>query len=331
MIRASQGDHELLALEESRRSIAEATSVELVKEIRDKAEAVRQYLKLAHDGLENQNKAAAIRLQADRRLGELLKELHLHGGDRRSSAHGEHLNLEKIGIDRNHSRRWQQIAEIPTELLNQYLSECMNLQIEITTTALLRFARHHMPQRANNHGKSNTVGMSKIAAGLSKLVREGAKFACISVYPPWPDQQRVGRTSGARRSDRRFLKKLSKLPIPDLAAESCYPHVWTTSDQLRNAVRIVGMWRFTYRSVLTCLRTLREYGDYYRTAQEFVLLGTKGNRTFQDNSQESVIDSNHTSTRSVEQIRQVIERVSVSPYLEVFGNGRPVGRTVISE
>lgn len=55
--------------------IETASRVDEAKDIRDKAEALRVYARQAGESLQNQNKVAAIKLRAERRIGELLGEL----------------------------------------------------------------------------------------------------------------------------------------------------------------------------------------------------------------------------------------------------------------
>jgi hypothetical protein len=59
---------ELAALGQASRMLVEAKSLEEIKSIRDKAEAARAYVKAAKLGLEVQNRAAEVKLRAERRL-----------------------------------------------------------------------------------------------------------------------------------------------------------------------------------------------------------------------------------------------------------------------
>jgi hypothetical protein len=69
-------------LELARRFLAEVRSVDEVKAIHDLAEAARVYARQASLGLEVQDNSAAIKLRAERRLGELLATLPKQdGGD----------------------------------------------------------------------------------------------------------------------------------------------------------------------------------------------------------------------------------------------------------
>lgn len=63
----------LVELNEVKRQLALATKVEEVKEIRDRAETLREYAKKIGAGLELQNYAAEIKIRAERRVGEAVE------------------------------------------------------------------------------------------------------------------------------------------------------------------------------------------------------------------------------------------------------------------
>jgi hypothetical protein len=71
----------LIKYDAARKAIAAAHRVDEAKKIRDKAEAVRTYAKLAGD-LDMQNMAAEIRIRAERRAGQLLLEMEKNPGTR---------------------------------------------------------------------------------------------------------------------------------------------------------------------------------------------------------------------------------------------------------
>ena len=75
----------LIALHEIERQLTQCNDVGELKEVRDQAEAVRNYAKAANLGLEFQNRASEIKLQPERRVGHLLSEFKLRGGDRKSN------------------------------------------------------------------------------------------------------------------------------------------------------------------------------------------------------------------------------------------------------
>ena len=55
-----------------RLALGEANDLRQIKDLRDRAEAIRRYVKAAGFGLEMQNQAAEVRLVAERRGGEVL-------------------------------------------------------------------------------------------------------------------------------------------------------------------------------------------------------------------------------------------------------------------
>ena len=74
--------NQLAHLMKAKRELALVTRIDEVKEIRDKAEALRVYAKQAGESLEMQNNCAEIKIRAERRAGELLQEIDKNRGGR---------------------------------------------------------------------------------------------------------------------------------------------------------------------------------------------------------------------------------------------------------
>lgn len=132
---------ELMVLDEVAHLLAKAQSLDDIKSLRDKSEAARTFIKAARLGLDLQNRAAELRLRAERKAGNLLSSLHLRGGNRRSKRHHAALKLEDLGISRDQSRRWQYVASVSNDEFANYLQDMIGKGREITTVGLLRFAR----------------------------------------------------------------------------------------------------------------------------------------------------------------------------------------------
>ena len=104
-------------------ALAAALKVDEAKSIRDKAEAMRVYARQAQN-LELERQAIKIRLRAERRAGELLKEAkengtrEKRGGDRKSKSRDVTLMyLADLGITNRQSADWQRLADIPPRRL----------------------------------------------------------------------------------------------------------------------------------------------------------------------------------------------------------------------
>lgn len=157
---------ELIRTTEARRAIALARRVDEVKDIRDKAEAVRLYAKQARLGIEMQNDAAEIKLRAERRAGEMLAEMEKHKGGQHSrtatSAKAvEPAKLAEIGVSDNQSHRWQQMAAIPERKFEGYLERARQTQEEITTAGALRAGEINY----KNNAKTNRGGNVYVPQG----------------------------------------------------------------------------------------------------------------------------------------------------------------------
>lgn len=140
----------------ARKALAECRSVDEVKDILDKAEAVRVYARQAGD-FEMQNMAAEIRLRAERRAGELLGEMKANGtrrsegvvtagpgrGNKNTVGQDDHVlppTLSDLGISKDQSSRWQQVAAIPTETFEAAIATSKTHQEELTTASVLQAA-----------------------------------------------------------------------------------------------------------------------------------------------------------------------------------------------
>lgn len=136
----------LIHYDRARQALAAARRVDEVKQIRDKAEAVRVYAKQAGD-YELQNRAAEIRLLAERRAGQLLVEME-NTGERQAKEKGRPkkvsspMTLPKLGITRDQSSKWQRFAKtIDESTFERALAHAKQRDGELTTAGLLRSVR----------------------------------------------------------------------------------------------------------------------------------------------------------------------------------------------
>jgi hypothetical protein len=146
----------LIRYDAARKAIASAYRVDEAKKIRDKAEAVRTYAKLAGD-LDMQNMAAEIRIRAERRAGQLLSDMEKNPGTRgegrprkdgtkvftrssRTTAYPP--KLEDIGITKDQSSKWQRLAlRVDEATFEKALVQAREKNGELTNAALLREIR----------------------------------------------------------------------------------------------------------------------------------------------------------------------------------------------
>ena len=123
-------------------AIAECVRVDEAKDIRDKAIALEKYYAQSQN-LESERLALNVRLRAERRCGELLKDMkasgerQAQGGDRRGESNSHAASLIDIGISYTQSSRFQQLADIPERDFEAALSE----PVKQSTASLIRQSR----------------------------------------------------------------------------------------------------------------------------------------------------------------------------------------------
>jgi hypothetical protein len=110
------------------RAVAEAKTLDEVRDWEDKAAAVREYTRrVGNRSLELD--AIEIRERARRRRGELLLALKaegklLHGGSRSAVEDLGNLSLEELGLSKNESSRDQAIAALSNDSFEQLIARC---------------------------------------------------------------------------------------------------------------------------------------------------------------------------------------------------------------
>mgnify|MGYP001564590869 FL=1 len=116
----------LAPYEAANRALEEARSIDEVKDVRDKAEALRLYAKQAGMSLEMQNKCADLKLRAERRAGEMLAEMEKNPG----TVLGGNIvrppsdipKLADLGLSKTQSSRWQLEAREPEEAFEGWVA-----------------------------------------------------------------------------------------------------------------------------------------------------------------------------------------------------------------
>lgn len=173
----THNQHELVLLDQADRALSQARSLQEIKVIRDKAEAVRKYAESASLGLDVQNRAAEVKLRAERQAGQLLSQLTLRGGDRRSKSHRDRLKLVDLGLTSNQSKRWQMQARVPEDLFRQHIQETRQEGRELTSAGLMRLAKRLQGGRLRPQKSPPSSVPSRLAGTNSPLGSRGGQTA----------------------------------------------------------------------------------------------------------------------------------------------------------
>lgn len=136
-----------LTLARVREFLAQCSSVDDVRELRDQAEAVARYKRDKDDADQSSVFAAAVARRAERRLGELIAAMPKAPAGRPPSEIGNsrlHISaptLEDRGITRMQSSRWQAVARVPEDIFEEQLRACVMSGKPPTAASILRAAK----------------------------------------------------------------------------------------------------------------------------------------------------------------------------------------------
>ena len=310
---------ELILWNKMKNAVIECHSVDEIKQLRDKAEAYRYALKQAKESPEVIRKAEEIKLRAERRAGELLKETVKHGGDRKSKkikSSSQATNLKNMGITPDQSSRWQKIANIPEEKFENYLE----VEKELSTSGAIRVARQiERQEKIEEIKKSNPQQVEGI-------------YQVIYADPPWKynDQQNTEKLGGAEKHyPTMSIEDLCELNIGEIADKNSILFLWTTSPLLEDTFLVINAWGFNYKSSFVWDKVKHNMGHYNSVRHEFLLICTRGSYTPQNiklfDSVQSIEKTNKHSEKP-EEFREIIN--TLYPYsnkIELFGRKKVDG------
>jgi N6-adenosine-specific RNA methylase IME4 len=158
-------------------------------------------------------------------------------------------------------------------------------------------------------------------------------FNLIYCDPPWSFKTWGGK--GTNRSAENHyntmsLDDIANLPIGDIADENCALAMWTTDPHLQNALYIMNIWGFTYKTILHTWvkvnkdqsknRYFKGTGYYTRSNPECLLLGMKGKMKRQDkNIDQVIVEPRREHSRKPDIVRtNLVKLFGDVPRIELF-------------
>lgn len=174
------------------------------------------------------------------------------------------------------------------------------------------------------HIKDDPVSVSSLA----DLPRN--HFGCIYADPPWQYGNQATRASTDNHYSTMTIEDLCDMPVAELASDDAHLHLWTTNAFIKEAFTLINAWGFEYRSMFVWVKPQMGIGNYWRVSHEIMLLGIRGDaKRFNDRSLKSWIEADRTRhSAKPDCVREMIEKASSGPYLELFGRKLVKGWTV---
>ena len=306
---------QLVKLDEARRALAEASTLQEIKDIRDKAEAIKAYVKAAGYSLEMQNQAAETKLRAERKGGELLKEMQKNKGGGDTSKHRLHRatsapSLKDLGIEKTQSMRWQQIADLPEVIFEEVIEETKEEKKELTQALMLRESKDFQLQKKKAEH-----------AELPKTVLPEGEFNLVYADPPWDyDFAETQSRDLANHYPTMKIDEICEMQVP-FAADSLLL-LWATAPKLREAFMVIDAWGLTYKTHAIWDKQKIGMGYWFRGQHELLFVATKGNFSppEPDHRHSSIFSYSRTkhSAKPVEFIEWIDSAFSEAKKLELF-------------
>jgi N6-adenosine-specific RNA methylase IME4 len=310
--------------------VEQAHSIDELREIRDKAEALRQYSKRHKESLDIQNKMAEITLRCSRRMGEMLLDMPKNpGGKAEQELYRSHdatskiEKLEDIGITKSDSSRWQAIASIPEETFEKHIEEVKASHKELTTSGLVQVAQRQQKEEAREQRRDDNRQEIAKAQTIEEALGS-ARFATIVIDPPWDwgdegDVDQLGRAKPVYGT--MPIGELLALPVGSYADESCHLYLWITNRSLPKGFQLIEKWGFRYVTCVTWVKPSYGMGNYFRGQTEHLLFGVKGSQPLKRKDVGTVFNAPrgpHGHSSKPIAVYPLIESCSPGPYLEIF-------------
>lgn len=158
------------------------------------------------------------------------------------------------------------------------------------------------------------------------------KYKTIYADPPWLETGGgiIKRGANAHYSLMK-TKDIMTLPIADLAEDNCHLYLWVTNNFLPDGLKVMEAWGFDYKTTITWGKDRFGLGQYFRGQSEHCLFGVKGNLPYK------VIDGKRAQgttfflarrqehSQKPVQMREMIEKVSYPPFIELFARTQTPG------
>ena len=321
----------LVRYDAARRALAEAHRVDEVKSVRDKAVAMQAYARQAKDATLI-TQATEIRMRAERRAGELLREMEKNKGavPGKTGRKGQPVldtkpKLADLGVSKTQSSRWQKLAALDADKFERHVERASTDAYDRMTRRFVKEAE--IEEAQERHSKIIEHGCT--VDDLVALAASGFRASVIYADPPWPFTHWSELANGkvTAHYETAPIDQIKALPVARLAADDAVLLLWATMPNLPAAFEVIEAWGFSYSTCGFTWVKQNPSGDGLHTGMgywtrsncEVCLLATKGSPLRLDNNvHQVVIAPVGKHSEKPEEVRRRTERLFGGPYLELY-------------
>jgi N6-adenosine-specific RNA methylase IME4 len=263
----------------ARQALAQAKNLGDVKDVADRATALKEYARRASDRILEID-AAELRIRAERRLGEMLAATPLHPGGRprkdKAGARSELATLKEIGVDHKLSIRAQKLAALPAHVVET--------RIAAWRVGAERGAERISIDLLRNGDKKERRNQREAELAEKLLALPDKKYAVILADPEWKHVTWSSETGINRAAENYYpvssTTEIAAREVPSIAATDCVLFLWATQALLLDALHVMQAWGFDYKSQFVWHKIYAGdqtgLGYWNRSVHELLLIGTCG-------------------------------------------------------
>jgi N6-adenosine-specific RNA methylase IME4 len=165
------------------------------------------------------------------------------------------------------------------------------------------------------------------------------RYGTILIDPPWRFANSTGKVAPEHKRLHRYptlsFDEIAALPVGQLALPASHLYLWSPNALLLEALQIMKVWGFTYKTNLVWYKVRKDGGPdgrgvgfYFRNVTELLLFGVKGKlRTSKPGRRQVniVVRRKREHSRKPDEFYKIIEACSPGPFLELFARQRVRG------
>ena len=163
------------------------------------------------------------------------------------------------------------------------------------------------------------------------------RYRTLVADPPWhydlraKDETHRARVTYGTMSQHELLN----MPVGLWAEDNAHLYLWVTNAFMAEGLQIVKAWGFEFKTILTWVKGRIQggriinhlgMGNYYRNSTEHVLFAVRGSLAVLNHDEVTAfIAERHAHSEKPAAFYDMVERMSPSPYLDVFARTRRLG------